>query len=199
MPLERQAEAEKPGRPRDDDARRDILRAALALTEELGFRSVSIDRIAARAGVGKATIYRWWPNKAHVIMTAFFEEFGPGLSIRPGASAMGSVRAQLRALIKSLNGRQGTVIRNLIAEAQTDPDLSEAFAANWTRPRRAAVRAILQQGVESGELSCSLDLETVMDALYAPVYQRLMMSPSEPIQTSYADQICDLVLHGCKP
>src|ERR671936_350476 len=89
------AEARGPGRPRDEEARRRVLDAACGLLEEVGFRSVTVDAIAERAGASKATVYRWWPNKAALLIEAFRDAVSPEFPFADTGSLANDIRTQL--------------------------------------------------------------------------------------------------------
>src|SRR5713101_5729091 len=117
--------SEGAGRPRDQEARNAILRASLSLVKEFGYRSLTIEKIARRAGTGKTTIYRWWPSKAAVVGEAFFSNISPAIAF-PSVSGMSvgeRIRRQMRAVARAFRGSHGDLLRALLAEAQFDSEL----------------------------------------------------------------------------
>jgi AcrR family transcriptional regulator len=136
-----------PGRPRSARAHRAILQSALALVAEIGFRALTIDAIATRAGVGKTTIYRRWPNKAAVVMDAFLVIVGPGTKIPQSASPIHRVRLQMRLQARFFRSALGRMIAELLGEAQFDSELAEAFRERWINPRRAMTRDVLLEAI----------------------------------------------------
>jgi AcrR family transcriptional regulator len=183
------------GRPRSESAHRAVLAAANRLLEQSGFHNLSVEAIAAEAGVSKATIYRWWPNKAAVVMDAFLAATGPQLTFPPDLPARESVRAQMRALVEVFNQGAGRTIAALLGQAQADPDLAEAFRVRWIANRRAIAREILARGVASGELRPDCDLEVALDALYGALYFRLLVRHL-PLTASFVDRLIDQVFAG---
>ncbi|SNT33348.1 transcriptional regulator, TetR family [Granulicella rosea] len=165
----------KPGRPRSEAARHAILRATLDLVSEKGFRAISMDQIAAGAGVGKMTVYRRWPNKAALVMDALLQLIGPETAFPAAERALHRLRAQLELQARFFLGPSGTLVRSLLAEAQSDEELAQAFLARWIAPRRAGVIAILRQAVVEGDLRPEIDLEVATDQLYGPIYYRLLI------------------------
>src|SRR5258706_461841 len=152
--------SEGAGRPRDEAARNAILRASLSLVKEFGYRSLTIEKIAQRAGTGKTTIYRWWPSKAAVVAEAFLIYISPEIQF-PSISAMSaceSIRRQMQALAAAFQGPYGDLLRALVAEAQFDSELSHALVEIWVRPRRALATEILKAGIATGELRSDIDL-----------------------------------------
>ncbi len=154
------------GRPRDKDADARILKTALRLVERTGFRSVSMEAIAAEAHVARTTIYRRWPNKATVIMDAFLAEVGPEIAFPELPSALESLRIQMKLLARAFRGRPGLLIRSLLAEAQFDPELKRAFRDRWIMKRRAAAQVVIKAGILAGELPAATDPDVLLDALY---------------------------------
>jgi AcrR family transcriptional regulator len=189
--------SESKGRPRDEEARNAILRASLGLVKEFGYRSLTIEKIARRAGTGKTTIYRWWPSKAAVVAEAFLFYISAQIEY-PSISAMSaceSIRRQMQALAGAFQGPHGDLLRALIAEAQFDSELSHAWVEIWVGPRRALAIEILKAGIASGELRGDLDLNVAIDALYGGLYYRFLI-PYAPLSPRYARALADTVLNG---
>jgi AcrR family transcriptional regulator len=189
--------SEGAGRPRDQEARNAILQASLSLVKELGYRSLTIDKIAQRAGTGKTTIYRWWPSKAAVVGEAFLSNISPEIAY-PSVSAMSaseSIRLQMRAVARAFRGAHGTLLRALLAEAQFDSELLHALLETWTRPRRALATEILNAGIASGELRSDVDVNVAIDALYGGLYYRFLL-PYAPLSPDYALALADTVMNG---
>ena len=185
------------GRPRDEEARNAILRASLSLVKEFGYRSLTIEKIARRAGTGKTTIYRWWPSKAAVVAEAFLSNISPQIEY-PSISAMSaseSIRRQMQALAGAFQGPDGDLWRALIAEVQFDSELSHALVDTWVRPRRALAIEILNAGIASGELRSDIDVNVAIDALYGGLYYRFLI-PYAPLSPKYARALADTVMNG---
>src|SRR2546421_7882984 len=157
------------GRPRDEVAKSRILEAALELLEEQSFADIATDAIAERAGASKATIYRWWPNKAAVLMEALREAVAQEFPFPDTGDLRKDVRIQLRNFIKFLTGRRGRIFRAFVAAAQSDTEVAGAFEIVWRKPRRAAAKAILEHH-RGRSLRENTDLDLVMDVLYGPLY-----------------------------
>jgi len=188
-------EKPRPGRPRSAECHDAILTAALELVEEVGFAALTIEGIAARAGCGKTTIYRRWPNKASVVMDAFLASTAPEISFRDTGSTRENFRRQLRAVVKVLAGPPGRIIATVIGGGQLDPELGEAYRTRWQAGRRVESRQTLQQGISRGELRKDTNVDLVLDALYGPLYYRLLVKHA-PLTPSYADALVDLVFPG---
>ncbi len=181
------------GRPRNKDADTQILKAALQLVEKIGFKAVSMEGIAAAAGVARTTIYRRWPNKAAVVMDAFLAEIGPDVSFPEADSALESIRLQMRLLAGAFRGRLGLLIRSLWAEAQFDPELERAFRDQWLEKRRDVARKVIRQGILTGEIAPECDPDILLDALYGGLYYRLLLG-SGALTDKYVDALWKLIV-----
>ena len=186
------------GRPRDAIARQRILESALALVEDVGFANTTTDAIADRAGASKATIYRWWPNKAAVLIEALREQVALEQPFPNTGDLRRDIHLQLQNFMKLLNSRRGRIFKAFIAAAQSDPDVAEAFRKLWIQPRRAEACAVLESHRERGSLPKSLDLATALDMIYGPIYFRLLAGHA-PLTAEFARDIADLAMRGLRP
>lgn len=192
---EKSLERRSPGRPRSVAARQAILDSTLALLKEVGFDELSVEGIAARAGVGKATVYRWWPNKAAVVIDAFLVIVEPELRFPAGDSARQVIHDQMRRLIRLMRGQFGTVLAAIIGAGQSQPELIEAVRKNWVEPRRAEARNLVQSAQERGEFRSDISADTILDILYGSLYFRLLVGHAR-IDNTLADAVFDLVTTG---
>jgi AcrR family transcriptional regulator len=182
----------RPGRPRSEEARRAVLDALRALVQERGVARVSIDAVAARAGVSKATIYRWWPNKEAIAIDALGDAAGPGLAFPDTGSTREDLRAQLGASVRALASPMGRVYAGLIGAGQDDPALAAAIRERLVVARRAESSAALRRGVGRGELRTDLDVDAAIDAIYGALYYRLLVSRA-PLDEGYAEDLLAFV------
>ena len=190
-------EHKRRGRPRSEKARRAILEAAAQLLLAQGLEAVSMDAVAERAGVSKATIYRWWPSKETLALDALYDEWD---TTRPSPRDTGSLRADLLALlrpwIRRLRARPyGRVIAALIAEAQTDPEFAEEYRARFVEPRRGPARALFRRAIERGEIPADTKIEVALDLLYGPLYHRLLHGHA-PLSDRFVQDVVDAALAG---
>ena len=190
--------AHKAGRPRNEEVRAKIIAAALSLLEEGGYGKVTCDAIAERAGCGKATIYRWWPNKAAVVINAFAEAVTPELPNEKLDCLREYVTGHMHRFTKVLIGRNGRILSAVIAAAQDDEEVAEAFLAHWLRPRRAVSRRILSEYQAEGQLPQDYNIETVLDAMYGPLHF-VLMARHEKLSLEYAASLSKVILGGLLP
>jgi AcrR family transcriptional regulator len=187
------------GRPRSVEARRAILRAAHELLKEGGISAVTIEGIAARAGVGKPTIYRSWPNANAVAMAALMEGLeAPSPPPQPTGSAIAALRDQLREVAQVFNTRLGRNVTLMIASAERETELSKAFRNHFILARRNEGRQLLERAIAGGELRHDLDIEVALDLIYAPVFYRLLMGHAA-LDAAYTDGVITHVLGGIGP
>lgn len=188
---------------RSQESWRAILDAAYALFVENGYQAVTMGGIAARAGVGRQTLYRWWPSKAAVVFEAFLDKVSIGHFPTDGHfPADDDFAAILRAyahgfLTLYVDGAGGSRLRELIGAAQTDPDLARAMAEQWFEPRRAPVRQALREAQRGGAIRADVDPDTALDLVFAPLHYRLLVS-GQPLDAAYADSVVDLCLHALR-
>ncbi|HWB85897.1 MAG TPA: TetR/AcrR family transcriptional regulator [Bryobacteraceae bacterium] len=182
-----------PGRPRDEEARQRILTAALEVLEKQGFRGATMEAIAEQAGASKATVYRWWPNKASVLTEAFREAGSLEFAFPDTGSLRNDIHVALRRFAAYLRTRRGRLLAALVAGAQDDDEIATALRELWIAPLRARSRKILGRYRASGELAVEVDL--AQDLIYAPFYYQLLTA-YKPLTPAYADSIADAVLGG---
>jgi AcrR family transcriptional regulator len=165
------------GRPRNAELRDAVLRAAADLALAGGDTRVSIDAIAKRAAVSRTTIYKWWPSAAAIVLEGLLDRMRPSITPPGGSSVREAVDHQLRALNAILSDpTTGPLFRSVIAAAGSDAELAAALLGEWLLPRRAAIRAVLLDGIASGELRADVDVDVMVDALFSPPYHRLMFA-----------------------
>jgi AcrR family transcriptional regulator len=188
----------KRGRPRDGKAREKILAAANALLNEGGIGMVTMEAIAARAGVGKPTIYREWPNAQAVAMAAFLENTKHVATPGKRGSALDMLRQHLRKVAETFATRAGRNTAMMIAAAQNDSELSKVFRSHFILKSREEGRAMLNLAIANKELRKDIDLEVALDLLYAPLYFRLLIGHGL-LDAAFTDAVLDTTLAGLKP
>ncbi|MEG3159408.1 TetR/AcrR family transcriptional regulator [Sphingomonas sp. LB2R24] len=162
-------------RRRNPDVTATILATTYALLREQGFRQLTIEGVAARAGVGKATIYRWWSSKGALAVEAFLLHVTPAIDYRGTGSSRRDIALQMRKLAHAFAGADGTIIREMLAMAQFDGETLHLFKEGYLEPRRVAAREMLALGVQQGEFRSDFDPDVIIDGLYGPIHHRLML------------------------
>jgi AcrR family transcriptional regulator len=185
------------GRPRDPAVHRAILGATVDLLERVGYGRLTIDAIATQARVGKQTIYRWWPNKASLVMEAFI---GAGEERVPEPDT-GSVETDLLAILvpvfaQNADYGQGVAMANkgMMAEAQLDPEFHAAYLAlhrSWWEP----MRNVLRRGQARGELAAGVDPGDLIDLLLGASWYRTLLEHA-PLDEAFARFLVRTVLDG---
>jgi len=187
--------ARPPGRPRCDATRKAVLAAAYDLLAEGGLSRFTVEGVAARSGVARSTIYRWWPSKGALAMEGFLEATAADLALPASESVIADLQASLRLFARLVRGKAGRIIRCIIAEGQGDPETIDAFLTGFVIPRRAELRAVVERGIERGELRADLDVEMALYSLFAPLYQRMLLN--EGVDDDWVDRLSGFVLAGC--
>jgi AcrR family transcriptional regulator len=183
------------GRPREERADRAILAAALQLIAEHGVRDLRMDDVAERARVGKATIYRRYRSKDELVAAAV-----AALVSEITVPDTGSTRADLLALMRSAvdvysGSVEAGVMPSLVDAMSRDVELARLVREGFLAQRRAALRAVLERGIERGDLARDLDLELALDVLGGPLFYRLLITGG-PIDRQLADGVVELILRG---
>jgi AcrR family transcriptional regulator len=187
------------GRPRSEKAHQAILEASAELLLEKGLAAVSMDEVAARAGVSKATIYRWWPTKETLALDTLYNEWAAVPPPRDTGSLRGDLLSLLRPWVRLASRRPyGRVIAALVTEAQTDPAFARQYRARFVEPRRDQARAIFHRAIERGEIPANTKIEVALDLLYGPIYHRLLHGHA-PLNDRFVHDVIDTVLGGIAP
>lgn len=183
------------GRPRVDDTRIAILKAAYELLELGGISSFTIEGVAARSGSAKTTIYRWWSSRESLAVAAFLAVALPKISFPDSGCVVADIKAQMHKVARVYRGKTGRVVRDLVAAGISNAAAAEAFVEGYVEQRREAVRVVLRRGIASGEFDENLDIESAIDALYGPMFYRLLVGHG-PIDKRFIDSTAGIVLAG---
>jgi AcrR family transcriptional regulator len=167
--------AKSVGRPRSEGCRQKVLAAADSLFSRDGLARMSVDGVAQLAGVSKATIYRWWPNKSAIVMEALLASSEAEVYVPVSPFPEEDLIARVRRTAALFRGPRGRVISSLIGQAQSDPEIAEAYRQHLLGPRRADMREAVQRAVDAGIYRADIDFDLAMDILYGPLYQRLLL------------------------
>jgi AcrR family transcriptional regulator len=184
------------GRPRSAKSQKAIVAAAIEILLEQGLNSMSMDDVAKRAGVSKATIYRWWASKELLAMDALATEWAlptPSSGLNTG-SLRGDLLARLRPWLAQLNLKPyERIIAGLLAQTQTDPEFAKLYREHFVAPRRDETRMLLLRAIDRGEIGADTNLELTLDLLYGPIYHRLLHGHA-PLNDGFAAQVIDAVI-----
>lgn len=185
----------RPGRPRSSTSHAAILAAALKLLRQKGYRSVTIEGIAAEAGVGKQTIYRWWPSKAAVVLEAFARYTAGRITMPDTGDVKGDMEALLVQAFDMLTRESGQLVRSLMSEALLDDKFAVSMRDIFIAGRRSVLREILNKGIERGEVASGADIELTIDLVYGPMWYRLL-NKHAPLDLKFAEQLSEMIT-GC--
>jgi AcrR family transcriptional regulator len=190
------AEAEvRRGRPRSDRAHRAILDATRDLLVTGGFSGLRLEHVAARAGVGKATIYRRWPTRQALVLELLAELVSPYLATHETgdtrAELLDSVRNAQRAITET---DFGPVIRACLSQIAVDPTLGDPFRAQVVAHRRAEVARVIERGIARGDLRPDADVDLATELLVGPIYFRLMFGGE--LDADFSDRVVDAFVEG---
>ena len=184
------------GRPRSAKSQTAILATAIEILLEQGLTSMSMDDVAKRAGVSKATIYRWWASKELLALDALATEWAlptPGSGLDTG-SLRGDLLARLHPWLRQLNQKPyERIIAGLLAQTQTDPQFAKLYRERFVAPRRDETRVLLVRAIDRGEIAADTNLEVTLDLLYGPIYHRLLHRHA-PLNDRFATQVIDAVI-----
>lgn len=196
--MERRRLANRPGRPRSEAAHQAILAAAVALLREVGYDAVTMDGIAARAGVGKATVYRRWATKEELVVEAI-TSLVRAFPVPDTGTTEGDLMALMRRILAMYaDPATGLLLSGLVAAMARSAPIAaavrEGFVATW----RDAVKRVLARGVARGDLRRRLDSELALDLLFAPLFHRYLLTGT-PLDERLARGVVDVALRGLAP
>jgi len=161
---------------RSEQVRDRVLEAAGELMLEGGLGAATMEAIAARAGVSKRTLYKYWPSRGAVALEGFMRRAAASWSLPEDATAAEALEVEVAAAVALFTATPaGPLMRVLVADAQSHDEIARALRDQWLRPRRAVSAAIIRRGMADGEFRPGLDVELVLDLLFAPVYYRLLL------------------------
>ncbi len=184
---------------RNERSRGAILAAAIALISELGYDRVPIEAIARRAGVGKQTIYRWWPSKGAVALEALDDSLATVVDFQDSGDIVEDLRHHMTSVTKLLSSTEiGPVIQGLIAAAQSDPALSRAHLELVIEPANAFWRDRISRAQASEEIRADADPQAIIDMLFGAMYFRLLLH-TRPLEPEQIDAALDIAFHGLRP
>ncbi|TDD52949.1 TetR/AcrR family transcriptional regulator [Nonomuraea terrae] len=186
---------------RSERSRQAVLAAARELVTEVGYAKLSIEAIAARAGVGKQTIYRWWRSKGAVVFDAVLtlSEGDDGMALPDTGDIEADLKTVMRATVAEFaDPGFEAPIRALNTEILQDPELAALYREKVADPVDEAKKARLRSAQQAGQIAADADLDLALELLYAPLYQRWLLR-SGPLTADYADALVELALKALRP
>jgi AcrR family transcriptional regulator len=182
------------GRPRSDESHKAILQAAYDLLEEEGFARFTFERVAAKAGVSRSTIYRWWPSKGALAMESALGALSAEVKYTPSPSPVENIRTRLRLVGQALKGRPGKFIAAMLAQGQQDPGTIEIFTSGYIEPARNTLRTQLRQAIDQGLIRPDFDVEMAIDIAFGALYHQLLLRRT--LERDWMDRLIDMILAG---
>lgn len=164
----------KSGRPRSEASRRAILDATRRLLTHNSVQKLSIEAIARKAGVGKTTIYRWWPNKSAVVMEAIFSQPAFHNIMPTPRNAVEGVSMQIDKLTRQLAGKNGRLVAEIIGDAQPEADSLKMFIGSFLQDRYNTLSSYIDGGKQTGEFAQDIDTDSAIDVILGPIFFRLI-------------------------
>ena len=183
------------GRPRSAAAasHHAILDAVYDLLHEKSVRDPTIEEIARRAGVGKPTIYKWWPSKAALVMDMLDEHILEDLSANGALSAEEAIRRPVTELVRRFNGFPGKVAMEILAEGQSDPEVLLEYRDRYLTKRRAVAAEVIERAQASGEFRKDIDPQVLMDMIFGPIYFRRLVR-HQKLDQRFANELVDRII-----
>lgn len=179
------------GRPRSAESRRAIIQSAMSILQNDGYAALNIEAIAARAGVSKQTIYRWWSSAAFIVLEALLADMPPQETIAPDTGSLKNDLLELvRPTVRALSQRRGPVFKALIAEAQADGRFAEALRNSLMAAHREMVHAVVRRAKLRGEVVFDADEDLAADMVFGPILFRLLNGHA-PLDEAYAYNLVD--------
>jgi AcrR family transcriptional regulator len=191
--------ARRGGRPRSAETEQAILQVTRELLVECGVQGLTVEKVAARAGVAKTTIYRRWRDKDELALAVVLDMVEQVVKLPVIGDTRAELLAFVNAAVKVLGSTlMGRVMQGLVSDLATDPQLAQAFRERVVSVRDAEVERLVERGVARGDLRSDADPATVHDLLIGPVYYRLLLT-GQPLNRAFAKRTVDAVLRAFAP
>ena len=192
---DRSIKSESRGRPRSEESEEATLAATIQLLPEKPLRDISMEEITRKAGVGKATIYKWWPGKAYVALDAFLRKTNRMVPTDDTGSDRRDILEHVRSLMVFYMSPAGHILGQFVAERQIDKEFASLFRERFIKPMREAVGIIFDRGVERGEIDQNLDRELVLDLIYGLAIYRMIVRHTS-LENKLADEMVSILFGG---
>jgi AcrR family transcriptional regulator len=188
-------ESARRGRPRSEEARLAVLAAAYELLSTYGPGRLTVEAVASRAGVGKPTIYRYWPNARALEMAAMLEQPPPDTNVQVGQSAVADLQMQLEKVVGIFAEKRGRQMAQMIAASEQDSELSKQFRNTVILRCREEGRAILERAILDRHVRSDMSIEVALDMIYGPLFYRLLVGHA-PLDAQFAKDLVATALAG---
>ena len=184
------------GRPRSQAAEEAVVRAACELMDEMKLKDITAEAIAKRAGVSKATLYKWWPNKTHILVDAVLSRISTTVQIPDTGSTFDDFCLLLRGFVDfHTKTAFGATVTQIFAEGLMDSDILQLYTDRYVMPRREQLKQIWTRGVARGDIRADTDADLVLDMLYGPAIYRYLQKHA-PINPDIAVDMVGLAFFG---
>ena len=185
------------GRQRSSESEEAILKATLQLLKEKPLRDITVDAIARKAGVGKMTIYKWWPSKAYVALDAFRKKMNRVVAMPDTGDTERDLAELLYSIMSFYISPTGRIFSQFLAESQSDPEFAALFREHFLKPRRESAGAFLDRAMKQGVIDRTLNREILLDLIFGPMVFRLMAGHA-PLNRAESDAMISTLLHGIR-
>ena len=172
-----------------------MLAAARELFEERGYDAATIEAVAARSGVAKTTIYRWWPNRASLLVEVLAEVHTAAVPLPAGGEPVRAIVGELRDAAEALNGLTGKLLSALLGEAQHDAEVREELLDGLFRPRRASTARVIRRAQETGAIRPDVPPDIAADLLFGPLFYRMLVRHG-PVSKAFMMQVFRYAMDG---
>jgi AcrR family transcriptional regulator len=186
------------GRPRSERAQRAIVDAARYLLEEGGYSAATIEAIAARAGVAKTTIYRWWPNRAALLVDLLVAEANSAAPPPETGDGLQSLKKELKGVAAAINGLSGRLLTSLLGEAQTDPEIRDALLNRLFYLRTRHTAGAIGRAQAAGDIRADVPPHLAVDLFFGPLFYRMFVQHA-PVNETVVKQVFQYTLEGLRP
>jgi AcrR family transcriptional regulator len=185
------------GRPRSAEAQRAVLDAARGLFEERGYSAATIDAVAARSGVAKTTIYRWWPNRASLLVEVLAEVHTAAVPLPASGEPLRAIVGELRDAAGAANGLTGKLLTALLGEAQHDPEVRAELLEGLFYPRRATTARVIRRAQEKETIRSDVPPDIAADLLFGPLFYRMLVR-HRPVTKAFMMQVFRYAMDGLR-
>jgi len=186
----------KTGRPRSEKSHKAVMEATRKLLVQTSVQKLSIEAIAKKAGVGKTTIYRWWPNKSAVVMDAVLSQTNYNNTLATPRNAVEAVTTQLEKLARQLKGKNGRIVAEILGEAQSDPEGLKYFTQIFLQSRYDKLYSYIEGGKKTEEFSQDINTDIAIDIVLGPIFFRLISG--QDMDDDFIAEMTTLLLKALK-